>query len=342
MNAARTAFVSFRAIKDRVSIQAILDHYGLLEGLTPRGTDTLAGPCPVHGGTHSSQFRVSLSKNCWNCFGPCSGGNILDFVAQRERVSLSEAARLIDQWFPETAATAPSQPERLAQERPPPKARRAAGAMPPHEDPPPAAPASGPGQENPVLPFERLKNLDFGHACLRGERGFDRATLEHFGVGYCTKGLHKGRIAIPVHNRAGQLVAYVGQDLATGAYHYHEAFCHTREVYNLHRLPDDSAWTGEPLVLVTDYFEVLRLHEAGQRNAVALLNEDPSEHQLRLLLERVGEAGRILLVGQRQEAGMVHRLASLVRLFYVHVRFTETRLRDLSTEQVRELFADQA
>lgn len=35
----------------------------------------------------------------------------------------------------------------------------------------------------------------------------------------------------------------------------------------------------------------------------------------------------------------VRLLASLARLFYAHVRFTETRLRHLSTEQVRKLFA---
>lgn len=340
MNTMPRAFVSFRAVKDRVSIKAILDHYGLLERLVPRGTDTLSGSCPIHGGNHPNQFRVSPSKNCWNCwncFGPCAGGNILDFVSQRERVSLSEAARLIDQWFPEKTATAPSQPNRLAKQRPPPKARSDAGEAPQRENMPPDAPDSRAGQENPVLPFERLKNLDFGHAALRGERGFDPATLEHFGVGYCTKGMHKGRIAIPIHNQAGQLVAYVGYDLATGQYQYHAAFCREGEVYNLHRLPADHEW--EHLILVTDYFDVLRLYEAGQRNVIALLNEDPSDRQLRLLLERIGEDGKILLLCQRQYAGMTHLLASLVRLFYVRLLFTEERLRDLPTEQVRELFA---
>jgi hypothetical protein len=46
----------------------------------------------LHNGQSPTQFRVSISKNCWHCFSECkSGGNILDFVARKENGSIREA-----------------------------------------------------------------------------------------------------------------------------------------------------------------------------------------------------------------------------------------------------------
>lgn len=335
MNAASRPLVSFRAIKERVSIKDILGQYGLLEGLTPKGKDALSGPCPVHKGTHPDQFRVSLTKNCWNCFGPCAGGNILDLVAQLEGVSLAEAARLIDGWFPEKKTTAPS-PKRRTPKRSAPEHRKVTGEAPRDEKAALEAPESEEGDENPVLPFERLKNLDFGHAYLRGERGFDRATLEHFGVGFCTKGMHRGRIAIPIHNRHGQLVSYAGYERETGQYRYHEAFRPELELFNLHRVMAETAVATEGIILTVDYFDVLRLYEAGLRNAVALPSEALSDRQLGLLAECVGEGGKITLVLAPGFSRTLETLLALSGRFYVRLVQTERRLSDLRNAEVRE------
>src|ERR1017187_5736521 len=54
----------------------------------------------IHEGNGKTAFRVSISKNCWNCFSQCGcGGNVLDFVAKKEKVSLPKAARLLVEWF---------------------------------------------------------------------------------------------------------------------------------------------------------------------------------------------------------------------------------------------------
>ena len=55
-----------------------------------------------------------------------------------------------------------------------------------------------------------LKNLDPDHPYLTGRR-FTKETIEAFGLGYCTKGPMKGRIAIPIRNDKGELVAYAGR-----------------------------------------------------------------------------------------------------------------------------------
>src|SRR6266404_2216646 len=94
-----TPYVDFKAVKTSVSILQILDHYGLTERFKRSG-DSLSGSCPLHNGDNSTQFRVSASKNCWNCFGKCKrGGNVLDFVALKENISVREAAIRISEWF---------------------------------------------------------------------------------------------------------------------------------------------------------------------------------------------------------------------------------------------------
>src|SRR5213594_283743 len=94
-----TPYVDFKAVKASVSMLQILDQYGLTERFKRSG-DSLSGSCPLHNGDNPTQFRVSASKNCWNCFGKCKrGGNVLDFVALRENISVREAAIRISEWF---------------------------------------------------------------------------------------------------------------------------------------------------------------------------------------------------------------------------------------------------
>ncbi|HEY7215514.1 MAG TPA: hypothetical protein VIC28_12845, partial [Thermoanaerobaculia bacterium] len=57
-------FVSFADVKRAVSMEAILDRYELLEGLTRKGAN-LAGPCPFCDGKSALQFQVNLAKNAW-------------------------------------------------------------------------------------------------------------------------------------------------------------------------------------------------------------------------------------------------------------------------------------
>ena len=95
----RKKWVDFKQVKDTVSMDMILKHYGLIDKFKRKG-DNFVGCCPIHKGTNLSQFHVSLQKNNYNCFGDChSGGNILDFVAGMEDVDIRIAALLIQDWF---------------------------------------------------------------------------------------------------------------------------------------------------------------------------------------------------------------------------------------------------
>jgi DNA primase len=150
----KTAFVDFKAVKAAITMEQVLQHYGLLDKFK-RGTDSLNGPCPIHKGSNPTQFRVSTSKNIWNCFSECKhGGNVLDFIAEMEQVSIHAAALKAIEWFnldPEAMAANSGKGESGETERPAPAPKVAARpASPPKPAPAPSPESSAP---NPPLKF---------------------------------------------------------------------------------------------------------------------------------------------------------------------------------------------
>src|SRR4051812_112286 len=96
---AKSSFFDFKAVKAAVKMEEVLRHYNLLDGFKRTG-ENLSGPCPIHKGTNPTQFRVSTTKNLWNCFSECkNGGNVLDFIAKMEDVSIHAAALKAIEWF---------------------------------------------------------------------------------------------------------------------------------------------------------------------------------------------------------------------------------------------------
>lgn len=291
-------FVSFAEVKRAVSIEAILGRYELLEGLTRKGAN-LAGPCPFCKSKSARQFQVNLAKSAWYCFGCKQGGNVLDFVAKREGVSLRTAALTLDSWFDLG----------LAEEAP-----RTA---------PPAAPAESPQAaqeslptENPPLTFT-LKTLDPHHESLAA-LGLQTSTIELFEAGYCSKGLLKGRLAIPIHNASGNLVAYAGLALDGEAprYLFPPKFHAALEVMNLHRLAE-SGGADDTLCLVPEIEGVLRLTDAGFVPVLGLFDGSLSSEQEEAIRGVLTLYERLLLVGEGFADRTVARLARLTALSWV-------------------------
>lgn len=107
-------WVDFKAVKDAVNIQMVLDHYGI-KGLTKSG-DELRGACPIHKGSpRSKNFTVNIRKNAFNCFSKdCKArGNVLDFVAAMEHCDIRDAALKVAEWFKigETPLQSPNENE---------------------------------------------------------------------------------------------------------------------------------------------------------------------------------------------------------------------------------------
>jgi hypothetical protein len=92
-------WVDFKSIKAEVTIEMVLDHYGI-SGLKKNGPE-LRGICPIHRGTNKKQFTANLNKNVFKCFFAQCGayGNVLDFVAAMEQCSVREAGLKLKDWF---------------------------------------------------------------------------------------------------------------------------------------------------------------------------------------------------------------------------------------------------
>src|ERR1700693_1360507 len=114
-------WVSFDEIKKTVSLQMVIDHYGI--PLRRIGPNTLRGKCPLptHGSkTSTESFTATLSKGvggAWACQSQSCiktrgrvGGNVLDFVAAMENCSIRDAAIKLQVWFLVPAAGASHRP----------------------------------------------------------------------------------------------------------------------------------------------------------------------------------------------------------------------------------------
>lgn len=268
-------WVDFKAVKAHVGIKDVLAHYGLLDKFKVAG-DRLTGPCPIHKGTSDKSFSVSVSKNAFKCFsGKCGkSGNQIDLVAAIEGVAFRDAALLLQGWFGITPSAA---------------AKADDPATPPPAAPAAPLPSAAPPQpaENKVLSFQ-LK-LDPAHPYL-AERGLTPATVSHFGLGGCERGSMKGRIAIPIHNERGELVAYAGRSVGKdadlpageGKYKLPAGFHKSLVVYNLHQLPPAT----KTLVLVEGFWSVFWLHQHGFPEVVSAMGSTIAPAQIELLAQR--------------------------------------------------------
>ena len=305
-------FVDFRAVKREVSMVQVLEHYGLMSQMHQNG-DSITGTCPIHEGKNKTAFRVSVSKNCWNCFSRCAcGGNVLDFVAKKERVSVLKAANLLVEWFALKIESPKDDDRPVAprQEQTPAPVR---GKSIPKPEPAKPVEEDNPGGQNKPLEFV-LKNLQPEHPYLT-ERGLSAETIQTFGLGFCSKGLHKDRIAIPIHNATGQLVAYVGRwpgSTDHEKYMLPKGFKKSLELFNLHRATAGPA--QGPLVIVEGFFDCMKLWQHGVRRVVALMGSSLSAAQEELIRKHTEQKSQVIVMLDEDEAGRAGREDVAVRL----------------------------
>ncbi|WP_420266992.1 CHC2 zinc finger domain-containing protein [Candidatus Magnetominusculus dajiuhuensis] len=292
-------WVDFKAVKDTITMEMVLDHYGLTAELKQSGKN-LVGCCPIHQGVNPRQFSVNLDKNIFNCFGNCNGGgNVIDFASKMENVDTRQAALLLKDWF-------------LSDKTPPPakEAAKTTTELVRKESNPTEEP-----QEpiNPPLTFE-LKTLVLDHPFF-SQHGLLAETVKHFGLGFCQRGSLKGRIAIPIHDVQGQLVAYCGravddeQAKNEGKYKLPANFHKSSVIYNLQRQKD-----VDTLIIVESYLSVWRLYQAGFENAVALMGSSLSTYQDELLVNTLGSNGKVILLFDADESGQACTEDCLSRL----------------------------
>ena len=338
----KSKFVDFKAVKSAITMEQVLEHYNLLDQFKRSG-DSLSGPCPIHKGNNPTQFRVSISKNVWNCFSECKhGGNALDFIAKMEKTTIHGAALKAIEWFnlnPE-AMTADTEQETEEPSAAPKE------SVPQVKASSPATPTTESGAPNKPLKF-RLDKLEREHPYL-AERGLNLETIVDFGIGFCAKGMMAERIAIPIHNPEGNIVAYAGRVLGepaegTPRYKLPQGFRKSLELFNIDRAIKEPA--DKPLVIVEGFFGCMKLHQLGIRKVVALMGSTMSNAQEELIRKYTNRNSQVLIMLDEDEAGRAGREDIAVRLakfVYVKVHtFTEDgrQPENLTAEEVATLFA---
>jgi DNA primase len=325
-----TRWIDFAELKRRVSIHDVLARYGILEGLREKKPGKFVGACPIHGGKNGTSFNVDTSKNVFHCFSECGGGNILDLVMKLEDCSIREAGEKLSDWF-ELRFDRRGGIAKTAKRRT--KSQRNATAS--HN-----SGRSDASRVNP--PLERsLKGLNHDHPYLV-ERGLIVPTIKEFGIGHCTRGLMRGRIAIPIHDENGSLVAYAGravdQELAEahGKYRLPDGFKKSFVLFNLYRAAEHA---DRGLIVVEGFFDCFKVHQAGFPNVVALMGSTLSEHQEELL---INHTDRVSLMLDGDDAGtkclreFYGRLRQLLYLREIRIDAGE-QPDDLSEERIRKL-----
>lgn len=336
-------WIDFRELREQLDAAAVLAFYKV--DLKSKRGNQHQGFCPLPGHSgkrRSPSFSMNLDRRIFHCFGCGAKGNLIDFCCLMENkdpnvpADVREVAEKLVQAFgietPKrskprgdagSSHVAPSAVERKASRPVSSKPARAAaearnptvGLKTPLDD---AANESVKTDltviVNPPLEFT-LNHLDAEHPYLH-DRGLTTETIAKFGLGFASRGMLKDRIAIPIHNDAGELVGYAGRivdDELIGEDCPKYLFPGAREkgrqriefhkselLYNLHRLQG-----GDDLDLVVceGFASVWHLDQCGFPNSVALMGSDCSDVQLRFIRERCGDEGTVWLFPDDDRAG---------------------------------------
>lgn len=342
----KTNWIDFKALRAKLDFAAVLEHYGVQVKSAGKQHHGFC-PLPNHNGKRNSpSFSANLERGIFQCFGCGAKGNVLEFAALMEKVdpkdgtALREVAVKLQKHFcPELESDSPET-----------KATPATKPKPPEKSEPEN---KLPVVVNAPLDFE-LKGLDAEHPYLLS-RGFTPETIQQFGLGFCSRGLLKNRVAIPLYDATGALVGYAGRVVDdTGItednprYRFPGErrrdgkifeFRKTLFLYNGFRLKAPVA----DLVVVEGFTSVWWLNQNGLPSVVATMGADCSERQAELIVSLVKPDGRVWIVPDGDAAGERHAQTLLLRISsHRLVRWVKMadgkQPTDLSREQLKTRF----
>ena len=244
------AYIDFATVKEQVPIEQAIERLGL--SLKERNGQW-RGPCPACQSGGERALVVTPAKRAFYCFGGRIGGDVIAFVAHIRDCSMKEAAAFLAEGNSTSTSTVP-------------RKSTSSGTVPEERS------------KEDIRSLRPLTYLQPGHEAAL-ELGLEEDTCVSFGAGYAPKGIMRGRLAIPIHDWIGNLVAYCGrtvmQDSPTLI--FPNGFRPEEHIFNANRIGE-----GE-LVLMRDPLDVLIATQNGIDNAVCFLTETVTPHQLQIL-----------------------------------------------------------
>ena len=296
-----STWINFKELRAKLDFEHVLRHYQV--EVKRKGTQH-HGFCPLpnhNGKKNSPSFSANLDRGIFQCFGCGAKGNVLEFAALMEGVDPGDG--------PAFRAVALGLQEKLCGHVETALSRLKKGVEPP------AAAVTKPvvAIVNAPLDFE-LKGLDQSHPYLKS-RGFSPETIASFGIGFCSRGVLKDRVAIPLKDQFGRLIGYAGRvvdDSTVSEENPRYRFPAKREregkvfefkktffLYNGYRIPAPV----DHLIVVEGFTSVWWLRQNRFPNVVATMGADVSERQIDLLVHLVRYGGRVTVLSDGDDAG---------------------------------------
>lgn len=310
-------WVNFKEVRKKLSFDLVLSHFNLQPVKNPKG-DNFKIPCPFHDDKKPS-CSVNRKKNVFHCFSCGEKGNTLDFVTlmnggdPANTSDVREGALFALEILGEATDDKSSKglakkSKNLGAESS--KKRKSKKKKLEKSKSKKASPEGSKGrkkkfgdktnykkkkskpedQDTELTPLTFSLKLNPSHTYLR-ERGIQTEMAEEYGIGYCSRGMMKGRICFPLRDAKGQLVGYSGRYVDSGGdipddvarYKLPAGFPKGQVLYNLGRATAKLEGSQGHMLITEGFWSALRLDAMGYP-VVACMGASLSDQQIDLLL----------------------------------------------------------
>lgn len=295
-----------RFLEDLRTRASLVDIVGRRVKLTRRGTEYL-GLCPFHH-EKSPSFTVSEEKGFYHCFGCGAHGDAINFLMQAEKLTFYEALEVLAR---QTGMVIPQASEEEAK-----KAQKQASL---HEIMEKACLFYEKQLFLPVgkqalsylqgrgLTLEEIKKFRLGYAPVGNflrqhllREGCKETDLIDLGLVCRSNEPHRenfdyfrDRVLFSIADRKGHIIGFGGRVMGQGEPKYLNSpetplFHKGENLYALYQSLQGIRETSR-VILVEGYMDVIALHKAGIKNAVAPLGTALTENQLYILWKMAQE-----------------------------------------------------
>ena len=314
---------TIEAVKERADIVDVVGEHVVLK---KKGRE-FVGLCPFHD-DKSPSMTVSPAKQFYYCFSCGAGGNSLKFLMELKRQSFSDVVMELARRYSLPVETLDAnQQERLRQQL----SRRdqlhrvlslASGWFRSRLQAPEGAAALDYLNKQRGLSAGTIESFELGYAPeawdgllrhLQQVEGIDPSLMEAAGLVVPRKGGNgfydrfRHRLMVPIHDRQGRIIGFGGRSLDGSEPKYlnspeTEVFDKGKNLYGFDKAAD-AIRRADCALVVEGYFDVIALHAAGVRHAVAALGTAMSAQQITQLC-RCSESRRIILNFDADGAGV--------------------------------------
>ena len=236
-------FVDFAELKTRVSIEQAVQMLGL--SLSLHGSQ-FRGACPVCQSGGDRALIVTPAKGLFYCFAAKTGGDVIALTAHIRGIGVKEAAEELNRAFGTV--------------------QNSTGTVSKNRATAPQAQAAS--KQSAFDPEAYASRLDAAHASL-DTLCISTATLTDWKAGYASSGTNRGRLAIALHDRDGNIIGFGGRSLndQQPPLIIPNGINPQEIIFGAERVEQGT------LYLVRDVLDVLKAHESGVTNCVCFLTE---------------------------------------------------------------------